>query len=432
MKRFVLPFFTGILATFGAHAQHVTTVAGNGFNAQDLMGLDAVQKSFNSPCDIAFDKKGTMYIADWYNAVIKKMEPGKPVTIFAGTGVPGYSGDEGPATSAQINYPASIAVDTNGNVYVADVYNNRVRKIDTFGIMHTFAGNGTVHYEGDGEIAFMASLHYPCGLATDKKGNVYIADKYNHAIRKVTADGNMYTVIGEAVPVAMEKQILLKEEIKYEPVRLAVNDSGEVFFSTEDNKIQKVTSKGNVVTIAGTGKAGYYGNGGAATTAQLNHPTAICLDGGNNLYFSDLGNNCIRMVTKDGTIRTIAGNTHDGFYGDGGPATDAELNNPNGVAIGNGGSLYFVDGGNQRVRKLYTPAKPTPKKQPEVVASTKIGRFTINLETNPDAHYTAPAFNNLGGANTVPAAPASTYHIGGSSGGGVSAPKPTVNKGKAN
>ena len=213
------------------------------------------------------------------------------ITTIAGNGIAGYSGDGGLATNAELNNPYGVAVDSNGNIYIADTNNNRIRKVNsTTGIITTIAGNGTAGYSGDGGLATNAELYYPYGVAVDSNGNIYIADTYNNRIRKVNS------------------------------------------------------TTGIITTIAGNGTAGYSGDGGPATNAQLNYPYGVAVDSSGNIYIADTDNNRIRKVNSTtGIITTIAGNGNPGYSGDGGPATNAELYDPSGVAVDSNGNIYIAD-----------------------------------------------------------------------------------------
>ena len=216
---------------------------------------------------------------------------------MAGNGTAGYSGDGGDATSASLNFPWGVALDGSGNLYIADRVNHRVRKVSPSGTISTVVGNGSAGYSGDGGAATSASLNSPYGLAFDGSGNLYIADRLNQVIRKVSPSGT-------------------------------------------------------ISTVAGNGTAGYSGDGGDATSASLNNPWGVAVDGSGNLYIADLTNNVIRKVSPSGTISTVAGNGTTGYSGDDGPATSASVNQPWGLAVDGSGNLYIGDAVNNRIRKV--------------------------------------------------------------------------------
>ncbi len=244
--------------------------------------------ALNQPYGVTPDSAGNLYIADDQNNRIRKVSGGT-ITTVAGIGTMGFSGDGGPATSALLYIPHGVAADSAGNLYIADTGNLRVRKVSG-GTITTVAGNGTVSFSGDGGPATSASINIPYGVAVDSAGNLYIADTGNNRIRKV--------------------------------------------------------SGGTITTVAGNGTASFSGDGGPATSASINEPWAVAVDSAGNLYIADYANNRIRKVSG-GTITTVAGNGVVGFSGDGGPATNALLGYPEGVAVDSAGNLYISDSGQQ-------------------------------------------------------------------------------------
>ena len=378
----------------------LTLVAGNGTPGYSGDGGLATSAQLNYPDGVAVDASGNVYIADTDNHCIRKVSNGTISTV-AGNGTPGFSGDNGPATGAQLNYPAGIAVDSNGDLYIADTYNQRIRKV-TFsnGLITTVAGNGT---------ATSAQLNHPNGVAVDASGNVYIADTYNHCIRKVSfSDGKISTVAGNGTPgFSGDKGAATSAQLYY-PEGIAVDSRGNLYIAdTNNNRIRMVSfSNGTITTVAGSGGNVYSGDGGAATSAPLNAPPGVAVDSAGNLYIADYnnrirrvstggaittvaggasafgdggsaiaaelfrpygaavdaagnlyiaesGNSRIRMVSKsNGDITTVAGNGTKGFGGDNGPATSAQLNNPYGVAVDSAGNLYIADSGNSRIRMV--------------------------------------------------------------------------------
>ena len=275
------------------------------------------------------------------------------ITTIAGTGTEGYSGDGGQATSAQLNTPMAIALDAAGNVYIADSQNSRIRKITvSTGVITTIAGTGTAGYSGDGGPSTSAQINYPLGVTFDSAGNLYIADTQNNVVREVAASTGIITTVagnsfsgysGDGGP-ATSAQL-------WGPESIAFDSSGNLYIADSYNQVIREVnhSSGTISTIAGNRTAGYTGDNGPATSAELNYPYAISVDATGNVYISDYANFVIRMVSPTGIITTVAGNGTSGFSGDGGPATSAQLSYPHGVALDSAGNLYIGDCGNHRV-----------------------------------------------------------------------------------
>ncbi len=314
------------------------------------------------PSGLTVDAAGNLYIADTANNVIRMVGTNGVISTVAGTvnlGL-GYSGDGGPATSAQLKTPDGVVVDSAGNLYIADSGNEVIRKVTPDGVIMTFAGGGSppLLSVGDGGPATSASLGSPGGLAVDSGGNLYIADSGGNRVRQVTPDGIITTVAGGAPP--FNRNIgdggPATSAILNSPTSVAVDSSGDLYIADAgNNRIRQVSPSGVITTIAGGNSASFSGDGGPATSAGLSFPTGVAIDSAGNLYIADAGDQRIRMVTPDGTITTIAGNGAAGNSGDGGPATNAELNYPSTLALGGNGVLYVADSFNYTVR-LLTPA----------------------------------------------------------------------------
>jgi sugar lactone lactonase YvrE len=262
------------------------------------LGLPGVNYLHGTASQVAVDRSGVVYITDTLNQRIRKVSNGL-ITTFAGSGdqTGGFAGDGGPATSGRLNSPRGVAVDARGNVYIADTENNRIRRVDVSGVITTFAGTGDPGFLGDGGPAAIAQLSAPQGLALDSDGNLFIAD-------------------------------------------------------TTNNRIRKIDSAGRITTVAGSGEAGYSGDGGSATAARLNLPVAVAVSSTGILYLADTENNRVRKVDLGGTITTLAGQTDSGFTGDGGSASEARLAAPYGVAVDSQGTVYIADSLNNRVRRV--------------------------------------------------------------------------------
>ena len=301
---------------------------------------------------MALDRAGNLYIAEWNNNRIRKVNSAGVISTVAGTGTAGFSGDGGAATAAQLSNPQDVALDAAGNLYIADVNNNRIRKVDSSGNISTVAGGGSSL--GDGGAATAAQLGAPRSVALDGAGNLYIADWSDHRIRKVDSSGNISTVAGTGTQGFSGDGGAATAAQLNSPWDVAVDGSGNLYIADRNNnRIRKVDSSGNISTVAGTGTAGFSGDGAAATAAQLQNPQGVALDGSGNLYITDRGNERIRKVDSSGNISTVAGNGTAGFGGDSGAATAAQLSDPSGgVALDGSGNLYIVDRGNHRIRKV--------------------------------------------------------------------------------
>jgi trimeric autotransporter adhesin len=334
----------------------ISTAAGTGTAGYSGDGGPAISRQLFSPSGVAVDNAGNLYITDWGNSRVRKVTPTGDISTVAGNGAEGYSGDGGPATSAELHLPIGVAVDNSGNLYVADNQNNRIRKVTPTGIISTIAGTGSQGYSGDGGPATSAQLNFPNGVAADNSGNLYIADYGNDRVRKVTPAGIISTVTGNGTAGYSGDGGPATSAQLYVPNSVAVDNSGNLYITDYGNgRVRKVTPAGIISTIAGNGTSGYSGDGGPATSAQFYSTDGVVVDNSGNLYIADVGNNRVRKVTPAGIISAIAGNGTFGYSGDGGPATSAQLNAPNALAVDNSGNLYITDNGNSRVRKV-TPA----------------------------------------------------------------------------
>jgi hypothetical protein len=275
------------------------------------------------------------------------------ITTVAGNGTTNYSGDGGLATNASLHTPTGVAVDIAGNLLISDTYNNRVRKVDTNGIITTVAGNGTAAYSGDGGVATNAALYYPNGVASYGPGNIIITDQYNCRVRKVGNNGIINTVAGTGTGGYNGDDIAATNAELNHPNRTIVDDSGNLWIADYQNyRVREVAISGVISTVAGNGTNGFSGDGGPATSAKLSRPTGVALDSLGNLYIADGGNNRIRRVGTNGIISTFAGNGTNGYTGDGGPAPKAELNMPNDVFIDPSNNVFIADTG--RIRLVRT------------------------------------------------------------------------------
>ncbi len=345
----------------------ITTIAGNGIPGYAGDNGAATAASLNVPVGMAVDSDSNLYIADFANNRIRKVAAGTGIiTTVAGNGTQGYSGDGGAATAASLYSPQGMALDSAGNLYIVDEMNARVRKVAaTTGIITTVAGNGTHGYSGDNGPATAASLNSPISIAIDSAGNFHIGDGGNNRIRKVSANAGIITTVAGNGAAGYADGAggggysadggPATSGTLYQPHSVALDNSGNLYIADSSNhRIRKVaTGTGIITTIAGTGTAGYAGDGGPATAASLNYPIGIAADGGGNVYVADWYNQRIRKVAAGtGVITTVAGDGSQGFAGDNGPAPSARLNYPWGVATDSAGNFYIADTGNQRIRKV--------------------------------------------------------------------------------
>lgn len=326
----------------------ITTVAGNGIASFSGDNGPATRAQLNQVPAVAVDSAGNLYIADLNNR-IRRVSNGVISTVAGG----GPSlGDNGPATSGELYNPDGVALDSAGNLYIADNFNSRIRKVSN-GVITTVAGNGVYGFSGDNGPATSAQVYNPFAVAVDSGGILYIADRSNHRIRKVS-NGVITTVAGNGTPGFSGDNGPATSAQLNGPQGITVDSDGNLYIADTDNSRIRKVSNGVITTVAGNGPPGFSGDNGPATGAQLKNPGCIAVDSAANLYIADTGNSRIRKVSN-GVISTVAGNGAFGFSGDNGPATSARLNSPGGIAVGSGGILYIADTDNYRVR-LLTPS----------------------------------------------------------------------------
>ncbi len=343
-------------------------------------GGPALLAQLRLPIDVAIDGDGLL-IADMENHRIRRVGPAagalglRPITTIAGNGTSGFDGDGGRAIQANLNRPVSVAVDELGEVYVADRGNNRVRRIDSDGIISTVAGNGFVGWGGDGRAASTAQLYVPQGIHFDQADNLYIADSANERIRMVDRTGTMTTIAGSGRNgFGGDEGPALQAEFA-SPVDVASAPDGTLYVVDHSNQrirkmVQAADGTWRITTVAGTGVAGYSGDGGPARLAVLNSPRAVVADAAGNVYFSDTGNHRVRRIDASGTITTIAGIGEAGSAGDGGDAAAAQLNGPWGLELDGAGNLYIAEFGGHRVRMVEDVAAPGGPRSIRTVAGT--------------------------------------------------------------
>jgi sugar lactone lactonase YvrE len=338
-----------------ADGQIISTIAGDSSSMYNGDGIAGTMASLYNPSGVVVDGTGNIYIADGSHNRIRKINTNGIIITICGTGIAGYNGDGISATNAEINYPSRIALDKNGNIYVCDDHNFRIRMVDTSGIIYTIAGTGISGYNGDNIASTLAQITGSDGIAVDDNGNVYIGDISNHRIRKISpAIGGIITTIagtgtigysGDGGPATLAQL--------YQPFGIALDKIGNLYEAEYGNYcVRKINTAGIISTIAGNGTRGSSGDGLAATLGQFDWPSGISVDGFGNIYIADVSNNKIRKVDNSGIITTIAGNGSGGFSGDGGLAIDAELASPDDVYPDKNGNLYIADWGNNRIRYI--------------------------------------------------------------------------------
>jgi sugar lactone lactonase YvrE len=345
-------FISGFLLLFGSCEEQpgnilpeeeriVSTLAGS--DSAGFADGEGAAAKFNYPCGIALDAEGNLYVADNANNTIRKITRAGAVSTFAGTGAEGFA--DGPRSQAMFNHPYGIAIDRRGNVYVGDVDNHRIRKISPDGMVTTLAGGKMGFSDRAGNLAM---FNHPNGVAVDAQDNVYVADTYNNRIRKITPEGSVSTLAGSGRDGFVDGHG--KDAEFYVPIGIVVDARGNVFVGDEGNSsIRKITAAGNVNTLAGSGRFSF--SDGVGTNAEFNAPGAIAIDGNGNLFVADYLNNCIRMVTSSGKVRKIAGNLKKGFAD--GSASEAEFYYPFGIAVDLEGNVYVGDQYNHRIRKIH-------------------------------------------------------------------------------
>jgi trimeric autotransporter adhesin len=333
----------------------ITTVAGNGSTEFPTLtsGVPPQGVVLYYPWDVLEDPSGNVYASDQYNCLVRELVQATDlVNFFAGTGTCGYSGDGGPATSAELNKTYGVARDSSGNIYIADIYNQRIRMVSPSGTITTFAGTGTAGFSGDGGPATSAELYYPYGVAVDGQNNVYIADTYNYRIRKVSggtittfAGNGTYGYLGDGDPAT-------DAEFRY-PYGVSTDAAGNVYIADTSNcRIREVSAATGIIdTVAGDGSCGFSGDG-PAIQSEINSPEGVWSDANGNLFIADTYNERIRWVNLSGIMTTIAGTGTAAYTGDGGVATSADLYYPSGVALDASGNILVADQFNFRVRKI--------------------------------------------------------------------------------
>ncbi len=347
-------FLVTTISPFVLSAQIITTIVGDGRSVYGGDGGFASKASLSTPFGMAIDKYGNIYLCDGLGNKIRKVNTSGYISTIAGWGSAGMSGDGGPATAAKLNFPSGIVIDKSGSLIFSDSYNHRIRKIDSAGIISTIAGTGVSGYTSDDTLAIHSRLNIPSGLALDDEGNLYIADRMNHRIRKINTSGYITTVAGDGVPriqgdgkSATLASINRPNDVKMSP------DGALIIADTYGNAIRKIKEDGIIFSIAGTGDgfSGFGGDEGVIGQSRLAGPFALAIDKTGNIYVADRNNNRIRRIDVTGAIKTVVGNGAGTSNGDGNLAVEASISAPGSLALDDAGNLYI--GESNKVRYLY-------------------------------------------------------------------------------
>ena len=333
----------------------ITTVVGTGERGYSGDGGPAIEAELNDPYALTFDTAGNLYIGEDGNDVLRKVDQDGVITTVAGTAAEGYSGDGGPATEAGIN-DHSFGFDGEGNFYILQFHQPALRVIDLDGIITTMMGDGigapSLPEEGS-RMSDSTICSEPLGPVFDAERNTYISRRSDNAVIKIDSVGIITTVAGTGEAGFSGDGGPATEAQLSRPHDLAIDSEGNLYFVEIGNeRVRKVDASGIITTLAGTGTRGYSGDGGPATEAEIARPWGIAVDADGNVYFTSQGNDVVRKIDQEGIITTVAGTGEAGFSGDGGPATEAALNLPVMVAFDADGNLHITDHSNQRVRRV--------------------------------------------------------------------------------
>ena len=333
----------------------IRTIAGTGGVGYGGDGGAATSALLYGPMGLAIDSAGNLFVAENGNGRVRKITPGGFISTVAGNGASGSGGDGGPATDAQLGGVCAVALDTTGNLFISSLA-GRIRKVAQQGLISvitTIAGSDSSGYQGDGGPATSAYFNGPCGLTVDASGNVFVADSFNNRIRKISAAGIITSVAGDGTfDYGGDGGPAVSAKLN-RPNSVSLDVSGNLFVAdTYNHRVRRFKPGNTIVTVAGNGRDGFAGDGSNAAGAHFNSPTGIAVDSSGNIFIADRDNNRIRKVTTGGIVSTIAGNGTAGFSGDGGAATAARLNGPEAVAVDGAGNVFISDSLNQRVRKV--------------------------------------------------------------------------------
>ncbi|MBI1387349.1 MAG: S8 family serine peptidase [bacterium] len=336
-------------------AATIITVAGTGDAGYNGDGVQATSAHLSKPSSVFAADDGTLYIADTQNNRIRKISPAGVISTVAGNGAVGFDVENTVAAQTPLNKPEAVFV-KDGIVYFTDTFNNRIRRVLADGTIETVAGNGGIGFSGEGALALEASLNRPRDLFVADNGEIYIADTLNHRIRKVALDGRIYTVAGNGFQGFTGQNTAAIEARLNTPSGVALGPDGVLYFAdTGNHVIRKVVGNGIISTVAGIGNPQYRGDGGPAVQAELRSPEGVRVDPLGQIFIADTGNHVIRRINHEGIIDTVAGTGRESYFGENVNALTADLDSPNFVFVEQDGDLYIADAGNQRVRFVDMP-----------------------------------------------------------------------------
>jgi hypothetical protein len=344
-----------ILGVLAAPAQaapgEIFTFAGTGAAGFGGDGGQATSAALQQPMSVAWLGDGSVLVADFGNHRIRRISPGGQITTVAGTGAAGYSGDGGAATTARLSWPIDVEPTADGGFLIADLGNKRVRRVSPAGLITTVAGTGQGGSQGDGGPATSARLGAPTGVAVTTDGGFLVADANAHRVRRVSPDGTITRVAGDGTAGGAGDGGLAVAAQLNAPVGVAaLSDGGFLVAEYAGHRVRHVSATGVITRVAGTGSAGFSGDGGAATAARLNNPVGVSTTADGGFLIGDSLNGGVRKVSADGTIATVAGSDGRGYAGDGGPAVLAQLRSPSAAAENANGAIVIADSEDNRLR----------------------------------------------------------------------------------
>ena len=391
-----------MLAALAAPAQaaqgDIFTFGGTGIAGSGGDGGPATSAALRQPLAVAWLADGSVLVADYANHRIRRISPGGEIATVAGTGTYGYSGDGGPATSARLNWPIDVEATADGGFLIADLGNKRVRKVSPSGVITTVAGTGANGFQGDGGPATAARLASPTGVAATAGGGFLIADAGAHRIRLVSPSGTITRVAGSGeIGGAGDGGPALLAQLSTPVGVAALPDGGFVVSEWEGHRVRRVSPAGVISRVAGTGTAGFSGDGAAGSGARLNRPLGVSTTSDGGVLIADSANGRVRKVSADGTIATVAGTGVIGYAGDGGPAGLAQLRSPAAAEETAGGAILIADSEDNRLRLIEgrasaeggpappeeTPRDPLPA--PALVVRAAAGKVLFPVACPPTA-----------------------------------------------